>query len=455
MENESLRTIHIGLAGFGNVGAGVYKNLKKNAGLLRGRTGVELSIKRVAVKDPTKERGIELPAGLLTGDWRELVADPAIGVIVELIGGVTEAFELVKAALRAKKAVVTGNKALLAEHGKELIALAEEEDVPLYLEAAVAGGIPIIKAVREALIGNHILSIHGIINGTSNFILTRMDEAGISFADALAEAQAHGYAEADPALDINGWDAGHKAIILAWLSYGLWLKPDEVLVEGIENLQLEDIRNARQLGYAVGCSPSSGWAKTGAPRSRRSSLGAIRAHLGNVNGVFNAVALLRRRSGGDALLRQRRQGKTRPPARSSPIWRTPPTTSSTRRATMGSRPTATTAPRSRRRRPRAPTTCGSASMTSPASSPKSPPPSAARRRHLQRHPARGRRRRHRPAHPDDPPRQARHHAGCRRRAHRAIVCQKGTGLAAGRGRLTHADIWRPETESLHRTTVSG
>lgn len=244
-------TLSIGLAGLGNVGAGVYKNLALNGGLLAERTGYRFTVAKAAVRDASKPRGIDIPASQVTEDWRDLVSDPDIQIIVELIGGVSEAFDLVKAALHAGKTVVTGNKALLAEHGHELVALAEQKDVPLYFEAAVAGGIPIIKSVREALVGNHIQAIYGIINGTSNFILTQMARRGIDYRTALAEAQEKGYAEADPALDVNGWDAAHKAIILAWLSYGVWVRPNEIAVDGVENVSAADMRLAASLGYAI------------------------------------------------------------------------------------------------------------------------------------------------------------------------------------------------------------
>jgi homoserine dehydrogenase len=285
-------TLSIGLAGLGNVGAGVYKNLERNGDLLAERTGHRFEVTRVAVRDLAKARDVEVPSSKLTTDWRDLVGDPKIQVIVELIGGVTEAHELVRSALEAGKIVVTGNKALLAEHGHELIALAEKMDVPLYFEAAVAGGIPIIKSVREALVGNHIQAIYGIINGTSNFILTQMARRGLDYRAALAEAQAKGYAEADPALDVNGWDAAHKAIILAWLSYGLWVRPNEIVVDGIENVSAADIRLAATLGYTI------------------KLLGVVRLHddrrievrvqptlipsthiLSSVNDVFNAVVV--------------------------------------------------------------------------------------------------------------------------------------------------------------------
>ena len=167
-------SLKIGLAGFGNVGAGVYKNIEKNRHLLRERTGCELEISKIAVRDPAKSREFALPEGLVTTNLEYLVNDPDISIVVELIGGTDRAFDLVKAALESGKAVVTGNKALLAERGQELFAIAEANGRPIHYEAAVAGGIPIIKAVQESLIGNHIQSVVGIINGTCNYILTRM-----------------------------------------------------------------------------------------------------------------------------------------------------------------------------------------------------------------------------------------------------------------------------------------
>lgn len=290
---DSQKQLRIGLAGLGNVGAGVYKNLLKNGELLRERTGAELRVVKVAVRDLARKRDVDVPSEILTTDWRELVEDPEIDVVVELIGGVDEAFELISAALRAKKAVVSGNKAVLAERGKELVQLSEEQNAPLYCEAAVAGGIPIIKAVKEALVGNRIESIYGIINGTSNFILTRMNAEGMAFEQALAEAQERGYAEADPALDVNGWDAGHKAIILAWLSYGRWLRPEEVSVIGIEDVSLTDVAFAISLGYEI---KLLGVIRQAADDERievrvAPSLVPTSHIMSSVDGVFNAVAV--------------------------------------------------------------------------------------------------------------------------------------------------------------------
>ena len=292
METSS-KQLRIGLAGLGNVGSGVYKNLLRNRHILQERTGAHLQVTKIAVRDPDRERDVDVSPEMLTTEWRELINDPQIDVIVELIGGDEEAFNLITAALEARKAVVTGNKAVLAKHGKQLIELSEKQNTPLYCEAAVAGGIPIIKAVKEALVGNRIDSIYGIINGTSNYILTRMTTAGISFSEALEEAREKGFAEADPSLDVNGWDAGHKAIILGWLSYGRWLKPEEVSVTGIEKISSEDVAFADGLGYEI---KLLGVIRQNQGDDRievRVAPSLIpRTHiLSSVDGVFNAVAV--------------------------------------------------------------------------------------------------------------------------------------------------------------------
>jgi homoserine dehydrogenase len=284
-------TLHIGLAGLGNVGAGVYKNLEKNRALLQERTGADLVVKKIAVRDLSRARDVEVPAELMTTRLLDLVEDDGIDIIVELIGGTDQAYEFVKAALQAGKPVVTGNKALLAEHGKELIELAEQKNVPLYCEAAVAGGIPIIKAVKEALVGNKIEAIYGIINGTSNFILSQMAD-GMAFEEALAEATRLGYAEADPTLDVNGWDAGHKAIILAWLSYGFWVKPAEISVKGIEDISPVDVEFADHLDYDIKLLGVVRQDDDGQIEVRVEPSLIPQSHiLASVGGVFNAVAV--------------------------------------------------------------------------------------------------------------------------------------------------------------------
>jgi homoserine dehydrogenase len=287
-----MKQIGIGLAGFGTVGAGVYKHLVQNQALLSERLGLALTLRRVAVRDLRKPRAIEPPAALLTTDWREVVDDPTVEIVVELMGGIDDARALIIRAIEAGKMVVTGNKALLAEHGKEIFDLAAARQVPVFFEAAVAGGIPIIKAVRESFVANHIQSVHGIINGTTNYILTRMTEAGLDYAAALAEAQAQGYAESDPTLDVNGWDAAHKAIILASLAYGTWISPKKVFVEGIEHVTARDIAFAKSLGYRIKLLGIIKVDTAGGIEVRVHPTLVPEKHvLASVNGVYNALCL--------------------------------------------------------------------------------------------------------------------------------------------------------------------
>jgi homoserine dehydrogenase len=287
-----MESIGIGLAGFGTVGGGVYKNLESNRTLLTQRLGASFEIRRIAVRDLAKPRPVEAPAELFTTDLDAIIADPEIKVVVELMGGIDVPLAFVRKALEAGKIVITGNKALLAEHGAELFDLAREKRVPIFYEAAVAGGIPIIKTVREALIANRFESIHGILNGTSNYILTRMTEAGLDFAPALAEAQQLGYAEADPTLDINGWDAAHKAIILASLAYGFWVQAKDIFVAGIDRLTGDDIRFAAQLGYAIKLLATIKADDANEIEVRVCPTLIPKSHvLASVKGVFNAVWL--------------------------------------------------------------------------------------------------------------------------------------------------------------------
>jgi len=286
-EEQPLR---IGLAGLGNVGLGVYRNLARNRALLRERNGRDMEIRRIVVRDAGKSRGVELPAGLVSTRLDDLIEDPEIDIVVELMGGIGEALELVTRAIRAGKTVVTANKALLAMHGKDLFALAEERGTMIYFEAAVAGGIPIIKTVQESLVGNNIESIIGIINGTSNYILTRMSQEGLDYAEALEEARRLGYAEADPSLDVNGGDAAHKAVILASLSYGSWVPFDEVHIEGIERLRKVDLQFARDLGYTVKLLAVIKLVRGDRIEVRvQPSLVPSDHILASVNGVYNAI----------------------------------------------------------------------------------------------------------------------------------------------------------------------
>ena len=291
-----MRQVGIGIAGLGTVGAGVYKHLAQNRALLTERVGAELVVRRAVVRDVHKPRAAGPPPGELTTRWRDLIDDPGVDIVVELMGGIDEPLALINAAIDAGKIVVTGNKALLAAHGKEIFARAADKRVPVFFEASTAGGIPIIKTIREALVANHIVSIHGIINGTCNYILTRMTDAGLDFTEALAEAQAQGYAEADPTLDINGWDAAHKAVILASLAYGFWVETDKIFVEGIDRLTATDIRFAGELGYRVKLlaiiKADGGPENGGGVEVRVHPTLVPKTHvLASVSGVFNAVAV--------------------------------------------------------------------------------------------------------------------------------------------------------------------
>lgn len=296
-----MRKVTLGLIGGGTVGGGVYQAIKKNGGLMASRLGVKLQIAKVAVRELKKTRPVRIPDALLTTDWKEITSDPKIDLVVELMGGIKTARQVVKEALRNGKSVVTANKALLAAHGEELFEIAGQQNVNLYYEASVAGGIPIIKVLREGLIGNGITSIHGILNGTCNYILTRMSQEKADLAPVLADAQHLGYAEADPTLDIDGFDAAHKTGILASLAYGFWVNEKDVYVEGVRELTQMDIKFADQLGYAIKLlgvvkqpAPTAGTAKKGngfkpIQASVYPALIPKDHMLANIHDVFNAV----------------------------------------------------------------------------------------------------------------------------------------------------------------------
>jgi homoserine dehydrogenase len=244
--------VRIGLAGFGTVGSGLVTILERNADWIRRRLGRGLALKKVLVRDVSKPRAVALPDGVaLTADPDALVADPEIDIVVELMGGIDAAFALIHKALCAGKHVVTANKALLAERGPELFALAAQKGLGLYYEASCAGAIPIVETLKESLAGNRIKSIIGILNGTANYILSSMSDKGLPFADALRKAQELGYAEADPTLDIEGLDAAHKLILLIRLAYGQNLPLSRLFVEGITRVTPEDIRFADEFGYVI------------------------------------------------------------------------------------------------------------------------------------------------------------------------------------------------------------
>ncbi len=245
------QSIRIGLIGCGVVGTGILRLLRDHAGSIESRLGAPLDIRRIVVRDASSARDEVVPRNLLSTDAQALLDDSEIDIVVEVMGGVSRAGELVRAALERGKHVVTANKALLAEQGDELVTLAEARSVDLYFEAAVAGGIPIIRVLREALASDQVVALRGIVNGTSNYILSRMQSEGSSFEDALREAQAAGYAEADPTLDVNGGDACHKLAILATLAFGARVQPTDVPTEGIESITAGDIEFAKRFGFVI------------------------------------------------------------------------------------------------------------------------------------------------------------------------------------------------------------
>lgn len=282
------------MAGFGTVGSGVWKILEENGRLIESRSqgSAVMEIRKIAVRDLSKKREGNTPAELFTTSLMEMVENPSVDIVVELIGGTEAAFDLVTGALKAGKPVVTGNKALLAERGTELFAISKETNTPIYFEAAVAGGIPIIKAVQQSLVGNQIESIAGIINGTSNYILQRMTEAGLGYPEALKEAKDLGYAEADETLDVNGWDAAHKAIILGSIAHGFLINYKNVYVRGIEKVTPLDIQFASDLGYVVKLLSLVIANKDGGIEIRTQPSFLSKTHiLASVHDVFNAVAI--------------------------------------------------------------------------------------------------------------------------------------------------------------------
>ncbi len=246
-----MQQVNVGLIGGGTVGGGVLTALARNGALLSSRLGLTLTVLRLAVRDRQKSRSFSFPASAVTTDWRAVVHDPEVQIVAELMGGTHTAREVVLAALRLGKPVVTANKALLSAHGEELFAEAARSGANLYYEASVAGGIPIIKVLRESLVGNRVIQLAGIVNGTCNYILTRMKLEGVGFEDALSDAQQLGYAEAEPTLDLDGHDAAHKTGILASLAYGFWVKPSQIHTEGIGHVSPLDIQFADKLGYTI------------------------------------------------------------------------------------------------------------------------------------------------------------------------------------------------------------
>lgn len=286
-----MQDIGIGLLGFGTIGAGVVEGLQRNGALLASRLGVRAVLRRIADLDIVTDRGVAVAPELLTTDAFAVVDDPAIDVVIELIGGTTIARELVLRALSQGKAVVTANKKLLAEYGPELYETAARHKADIYFGASVGGTIPIVRALREGLIANRIEQITAILNGTCNYILTCMEEADLSFDEVLRDAQRQGFAEADPGLDIDGFDTAHKAAILASIAYDTPIRMSDIHVEGIRGISAQQILYAGDMGYRIKLLAII-------RRDAESASVEVRVHpalvphahmLASVNGVFNAV----------------------------------------------------------------------------------------------------------------------------------------------------------------------
>ncbi len=282
-----MKSVKIGICGLGTVGSGTFNVLKRNAEIIAARAQCPIEVVQIGARRDNPD--CELGAIAVTRDIFDVATNPDVEILVELIGGTTVARELIEQALRNGKHVVTANKALIAEFGNELFALAAEHGVALRYEAAVAGGIPIIKALREGLAGNRVEWLAGIINGTGNFILTEMRDKGRAFADVLAEAQALGYAEADPTFDVEGIDAAHKLVILASLAFGIPLEFDAVYTEGITRLTPEDVDYAEELGYRIKHLGVAKQSEKGVELRVHPTLIPEKRLLANVDGVKNAV----------------------------------------------------------------------------------------------------------------------------------------------------------------------
>ncbi|MBI3191306.1 MAG: homoserine dehydrogenase, partial [Pedosphaera parvula] len=321
-----MQQVNLGVIGGGTVGSGVFHAFQRNGALMSSRLGLKLHLAKVAVKAFDEPRPYPIPQSYLTTDWQSVVRDPQVHIVAELAGGTTIARTMVLTALKLGKPVITANKALLSAHGEELFAAAKACGANLYYEASVAGGIPIIKALREGFVGNRITHLYGIVNGTCNYILTRMKQEGADFADVLADAQRLGYAEAEPSLDVDGHDSVHKTGILASLAHGFWVHPKHIHVEGIRAITKLDIQFAGQLGYTIKLlgivkrtehAARSTRVERKSPIANRQSQIQVSVYptlvpdshvLANVNHVFNAI-FVRGDVVGDTLFYGRGAGK--------------------------------------------------------------------------------------------------------------------------------------------------
>jgi len=284
--------INVGLIGLGTVGSGVLRILRDNAQPIRSRLGVPIEITKIAVRDLKRDRGLRLASGVLTDNPTEIIEDPNIDIVVELIGGYQPAKELILASIGRGKHVVTANKALLAVHGEEIHEAARRASVTIGFEGSVGGGIPVIKALKEALAANRILSIYGVINGTSNYILSKMTDEERSFADVLAEAQRAGYAEADPTFDVGGIDTAHKLAILVNLAFGAHVRLDNIFTEGITSISPLDIDFGKELGYKLKLLAIAKWHDGQVEARVHSTMIPDEYPIAKVSGVYNAIQIV-------------------------------------------------------------------------------------------------------------------------------------------------------------------
>ena len=303
-----MKEVGVGILGFGTVGAGVAEGLLRNRKVMSERLGVDIVLRKIADLDITTDRGVAVDPDVLTTDAQGVIADPSVNIVVETIGGTGIAKTFVLAALNSGKAVVTANKKLLAEYGKEIFDTAKKNNVDIYFGASVGGGIPIIRSLREGLAGNEIQQIHGILNGTCNYILTRMENEGKPFNEILADAQKLGYAEANPSLDIDGFDTAHKACILSALAYGFQPSLDQVQVEGIRNLDGRDVKYAADFGCRIKLLAVVAKHGTDVEVGVHPTLVPFDHMLASVNGVFNA-AMVRGDMVGDTMFYGRGAGR--------------------------------------------------------------------------------------------------------------------------------------------------
>ena len=284
-----MRKIKVGIIGFGTIGSGVVKILASSKDIIRQRLGAEIEVAKIADLDVSSDRGVVVDSNLLTTDTKEVVDNPEVDIVVELMGGYEPARSFMLQAIAGGKHVVTANKALLAKHGDEIFSAVEDQQVAIGFEGAVAGAIPIIRSIREAFVANEITAIEGIVNGTANYILSKMSDEQCDFAVALKEAQEKGFAEADPTFDIEGIDSAHKISLLTRLAYGTPVNFDDIAVQGISGISIDDIECAREFGYRI---------KLLAISKFNGESVDIRVHpamipqshpMANVNGVLNAV----------------------------------------------------------------------------------------------------------------------------------------------------------------------